>query len=33
MEKITEKGLWSIFIEGVNAGDKYKYVIEDRMEI
>ena len=30
MEKITEKGIWSIFIEGVEPGIKYKYVVEDR---
>ena len=30
MEKITERGIWSIFIEGVEPGTKYKYVIEDK---
>ena len=30
MIKITERGLWSIFIEGVEVGTKYKFVIEDR---
>lgn len=30
MTKITERGIWSIFIEGVEPGTKYKYVVEDK---
>ena len=29
MEKVSDEGLWSIFIEGINAGEKYKYAIEN----
>ena len=31
MTKITERGIWSVFIEGVEPGTKYKYVIEDKL--
>ena len=29
MEKVSDEGIWSIFIEGINAGEKYKYAIEN----
>ena len=29
MEKVSDKGIWSIFIEGLNEGEKYKYAIEN----
>ena len=28
MEKVSDSGLWSIFIEGIEPGEKYKYSIE-----
>ncbi|MDD2217496.1 MAG: 1,4-alpha-glucan branching protein GlgB [Eubacteriales bacterium] len=30
MRKITEKGLWELFIPGLSEYDSYKYMIEDR---
>ena len=29
MDKVTEAGLWSIFIPNIKAGQKYKFAIED----
>ena len=29
MEKVSDLGLWSIFIEGIEPGEKYKYSIEN----
>ena len=29
MEKVSDLGLWSIFIEGIQPGEKYKYSIEN----
>lgn len=29
MERVSDKGIWSIFIEGLNEGEKYKYAIEN----
>lgn len=29
MERISDKGLWSIFIEGIDVGEKYKYAVEN----
>jgi len=29
MEKVSDKGIWSIFIEGLNEGEKYKYAVEN----
>lgn len=29
MEKVSDEGIWSIFIEGINVGEKYKYAIEN----
>ena len=28
MEKVSDQGLWSIFIEGLEPGEKYKYSVE-----
>ena len=30
MKRITDRGLWSIFIEGLESGTKYKYCIVDQ---
>lgn len=30
MIKITNEGIWSIFVYGINLGAKYKYAVEDR---
>ena len=29
MEKISDAGIWSIFVEGIKSGEKYKYSIEN----
>lgn len=29
MKKVSEYGLWSLFVEGIEAGVRYKYAIED----
>ena len=29
MERVSDAGLWSIFIEGIKPGEKYKYSVEN----